>query len=114
MYACRLFGWYKLLDKKIGSKSNEAISDDAGIDNDSCVSPSTQSSAFSFDSLTAEEASLANFDLQGQQPYSADDFNLLKVLGQGGYGKVSHAQCVCYGARKGRFVGVSGGKERYR
>lgn len=45
-------------------------------------------SSVHLDMLTSEDAMMANFDLQGSQPYSATDFNLLKVLGQGGFGKV--------------------------
>lgn len=51
--------------------------------------PRTQSLALHLDMLTGDEALLADFSLQGKQPYVAEDFTLLKVLGQGGFGKVS-------------------------
>ena len=111
-----VFGWFKLLEKKQGhthvavlahdeddghshdasadhSHSHDASADHThshggGDDEDVCPLQNRKLSSVHLDMLSEDDAMLANFDSQGSQPYSAADFNMLKVLGQGGFGKV--------------------------
>ena len=87
-----------------------ASADDHGHshgDSEACPREQRKLSSVHLDMLSDDDAMLANFDAQGAQPYSAADFNMLKVLGQGGFGKVCHMM----EERTSRRAGVSGGAQ---
>ena len=92
----RLTGWFKLLDKKEGSRGNIIVDDhqhslensDSAMESCDATRKRIPSLAFHLDKLNEDDALLASFDQAGKQPFTAEDFNFLKVLGQGGFGKV--------------------------